>query len=240
MALTATLTTFPPSAPEARRPGESDGRGPGGPGRRPRPATPPWLGLDADSRSWWVRLHATEPVRGWAIAELHERLRREAAFQIRLRVRALPDFPRSDIDDLAMQAADDALMTLLRKLEDYRGDSQFWTWARRFAALEAPVSVRRRLGRDRVGISRDPDLVLGAPDCGCSVHEHAELHELVQTVSDLIAGALTPRQRTVVIAIALDGVATQTLAGELHTTPGAIYKTLHDARRKLRAQLPPS
>ena len=107
--------------------------------------------LDAESRAWWERLHGMEPTRGWAIAELYERLRREAAFHIRHRVGGLSEFPRSDIDDLATQAAGDALVVLLRKLEDYRGDSQFWTWARRFAALEAPVSIRRRLGHDRVG-----------------------------------------------------------------------------------------
>lgn len=171
---------------------------------------------------------------------MHERLRREAAFHIRARVRGLAGFPRSDIDDLAMQAADDALLALLGKLEDYRGDSRFWTWARRFAALEAAVSVRRRLGRDRVGISRDPALALEVADAGCSVHEHAELHESVQAVSGLLAETLTPRQRAVLVAVALDGVPARTLAGELHTTPGAIYKTLHDARRKLRAQAPSS
>ena len=99
---------------------------------------------------------AEKPARGQAIAELHERLRREAAFHIRLRIRSRPDFPRSDIDDLAVQAADDALIALLRKLDDFRGDSQFWTWARRFVALEAPVGIRRRLGRgpDRPGDRR--------------------------------------------------------------------------------------
>ena len=122
-------------------------------------------------------LDAAEPARGQAIAELHERLRREAEFHIRRRVRNRPNFPRSDIDDLAVQAADDALIALLRKLGDYRGDSQFWTWARRFAALEAPVSIRRRLGHDRVGISKDPDHALLVADPGPSVHDQAETRE---------------------------------------------------------------
>ncbi|MGZ4249093.1 MAG: hypothetical protein ACXVUE_12410, partial [Solirubrobacteraceae bacterium] len=104
--------------------------------------------LDAESRAWWVRLHGREPERDRAIAELHERLRREAWFHIRLRTRGMSEFPRSDLDDLAVQAASDALLAVLRKLEHYRGDSQFWTWAKRFAQLEAPVSIRRRMGRD--------------------------------------------------------------------------------------------
>lgn len=245
MACGTTLTTPRSSAAQLRCPGWTpiaDAVAQPLPSRQ-RPAralgwdAPPRPGLDVASRSWWERLHANEPVRGRAIAELHERLHREAAFHIRFRVRNLSEFPRSDIDDLAMEAADDALLALLRKLEDYRGDSQFWTWARRFAALEAPVSIRRRLGHDRVGISRDPEHALDVADPAPSVHDRAETRELVQTVSDLIVNALTPRQRVVVVAVAINGVSAQTLAGELHTTPGAIYKTLHDARRTLRAQV---
>jgi RNA polymerase sigma-70 factor (ECF subfamily) len=189
--------------------------------------------LDDDSRSWWYRLHAPEPIRGWAIADLYERLRREAAFHIRHRTRGWSEFPRSDVEDLATQAAGDALVALLRKLDDFRGDSQFWTWARRFAALEAPVSIRRRMGHDRVVLARDPDrvrLVAGAAD---SPHDRAEVRELLRSVSDLMVEQLTARQRTVLIGV-IDGTSTRALARELDSTPGAIYKSLHDARVKLR------
>jgi RNA polymerase sigma-70 factor, ECF subfamily len=190
--------------------------------------------LDAESRSWWERLHASEPIRGWAIAELYERLRREAGFHIRLRVANQPAFPRSDIDDLATQAAGDALVILLRKLEDYRGDSQFWTWARRFAALEAPTSIRRRIGHDRVGISRHPEQACDIADPGRSAQDRAEFSELLGDVAEAMIFELTPRQRTVLTAIAINGRPAATVAEELRTTPGAIYKSLHDARGKLR------
>ena len=190
--------------------------------------------LDPDSRSWWHRLHGCESVRTEAIEELHERLQREAKFHVRQRVSTLSAFPRSDIDDLATQAANDALIALLGKLDDYRGESQFLTWARRFAALEAKVSVRRRLGRDRVGISRDPDHALLVADPGCSLHDRVEMRERLRILTKVINNRLTVRQRAVLVAVAIDGVSTDTLAGELRTTPGAIYKTLHDARMKLR------
>lgn len=191
--------------------------------------------LDADSQAWWVRLHGTEPVRDRAIAELHERLRREAWFQIRLRTRGNSEFPSCDLDDLAVQAASDALLALLRKLEDYRGESQFWTWARRFAQLEAPVSIRRRLGHDH--LANDPERSLSVPDPGCSLQQRAEVQELLGNVSDLITEQLTTRQRAVLIAVAIDGVSTAALAIELDTTRGALYKSLHDARKKLTAHL---
>jgi RNA polymerase sigma-70 factor (ECF subfamily) len=131
----------------------------------------------------------------------------------------------------------------LRKLEDYRGDSQFWTWARRFAELEAPVSIRRRLGRDRVGIARDPDRVGDVVDTGQSAQDRAESHELLQGIGRIMRDELTGRQRTVLIEIAVNGTSTAALAERLDSTPGAIYKSLHDARLKVRtmtAQLQPA
>jgi RNA polymerase sigma-70 factor, ECF subfamily len=194
---------------------------------------------DAESLSLWTRLHAVEPVRRDAIAELHERLRREARFHIHRRAATLPNLPRSDLDDLAVQAANDALVVLLRKLDDYRGDSQFWTWAKRFVQLEAPVSIRRSLGRER-RVPGDPERPLAkvaAP--GGSVHDRAEVREILAAVTELIGAALTPHQRAVIVAIAIDGVPVAKLADDLNTTPGAIYKSLHDARVKLRTELGP-
>jgi RNA polymerase sigma-70 factor (ECF subfamily) len=196
--------------------------------------TTPRRALDAESRLWWERLHASEPIRGWAIAELYERLRREAAFHVRQRALGLPGFPRSDIDDVATQAAGDALVALIQKLEDYRGDSQFWTWARKFAALEAPASIRRRLGRDRVGISDDPDSAEDVADLRESAHDRAEAHELLESVGRVLNHELTARQRIVLTEVAINGTSTAALAEELDTTPGAIYKSLHDARLKVR------
>ena len=191
------------------------------------------LPSDAKSRSWVERLHADEHTRGKAVAELYDQLRIEAAHHIRYRITNVARFPRSDIDDLAAQAAGDALIALLRKLDDFRGDSQFWTWARRFAELEAPVSIRRRLGRDRVGICRHPDLVDQVTDRSLSAHDRAEIRELLRDISDVVGAELTDRQRTVLVA-AVNGVPASALAEDLGTTPGAIYKCLHDARVKVR------
>jgi len=106
-------------------PALSSGRAGHGSGDECRSAGPGRT-LDAESRAWLARLRGIEPVRRLAIDELHERLRREAGFEIRKRARRLPELSASDLDDLAVQAAGDALMTLLRKLGEYRGDSQFW------------------------------------------------------------------------------------------------------------------
>lgn len=191
----------------------------------------------AESRAWVSDLRGGEPGRRQAIAALHERLRCEAGFEIRRRATRIPELARSDYDDLAVQAADDALMTLLRKLDDFRGDSQFWTWARRFAQLEAPVSIRRRLGHDTLVAADAPSELMNPVAVGSSPAELVEDRQLLRRVIGLIVGTLTPRQRTVLVAIAINGDSPAALAAELDTTPGAIYKTLHDARSKLKAQL---
>jgi RNA polymerase sigma-70 factor, ECF subfamily len=190
--------------------------------------------FDAESQSWWDRLHAPEPMRTYAISQLHGRLHREATFQVRRCAFVRPDFPRSDIDDLATQAADDALVALLRKLDQYRGDGQFMTWARRFAALEAYVCVRRRLGKDRIGVSRDPELAELVADMRASPHDRVEMHERIDAVTGVINERMTVRERAVLVAVAIDGNSAEAVGGDLHMSRGAIYKALFDARVKLK------
>jgi RNA polymerase sigma-70 factor (ECF subfamily) len=78
---------------------------------------------------------------------------------------------------------------------------------------------------------------MAVADPGPSVHDHAEAQEVLRSVCEVMGNQLTRRQRTVLTRAALDGVPTTTLAGELQMSRGAIYKSLHDARVKLRSEL---
>jgi RNA polymerase sigma-70 factor (ECF subfamily) len=53
----------------------------------------------------------------------------------------------------------------------------------------------------------------------------------------LITTELSPHPREVLLAVAVNGVPIDVMAERLNTTRGALYKTIHDARRKLRAGL---
>ena len=75
------------------------------------------------------------------------------------------------------------------------------------------------------------------PGAGPSLQESLEQRELIGAVRDAINGVLTPHQREVFAALALNGVPIDVLAERLGTTRGALYKTLHDARQKLRGEL---
>jgi RNA polymerase sigma-70 factor (ECF subfamily) len=193
------------------------------------------LPLDADSRSWVDDLGRPPGRRDAAVARLHAYLLRVARFELERRRAAFGSFPRGELDDLAMQAADDALVAVLRKLPTYRGASRFTTWAAKFAILEASVKARRRTWQGRE-IAFEPeawDRLAGTGSASSGV-EHAEQLEAIR---DGIRVALTPHQREILVAAALNDVPIDVLADRLGTTRGAIYKTLHDARRNLRAHL---
>ena len=192
--------------------------------------------LDPESRAWLKELHAERPIRDAAIGRLHAVLLREARYEVRRRTAALAHPSGRDLDDLAVQAADDALIAILAKLDDFRGNARFTTWARRFAALEVPGKIRRRLGHARE-TPTDSDS-WPADHANCADPDHStEASELALTVGRLIADKLTAHQREVLLAMTIDEVPTDRLALRLHSTPGALYKTLHDARAKLRLEL---
>lgn len=84
-----------------------------------------------------------------AIARLHALLLRAAHFEVGRRRAAHPHLRGDEFEDIAQQSADDALLAVLAKLDDFRGDSQFTTWTYKFALLEAAVSLRRRAWQGR-------------------------------------------------------------------------------------------
>jgi RNA polymerase sigma-70 factor (ECF subfamily) len=182
------------------------------------------------------RLRADGPAREQAAAELHALLLRAARFEIGRRSEALRNVRGETAEDLALQAADDAFVAIMSKLEDFRGASRFTTWAYKFALYEAAVRVRRRAWQHRE-VTLDAEVWLAVPDSAESPSAAAGQSELLAAIRRLIATRLTDRQRHVLVALAVEGVPIDVLAERLGSTRGALYKTLHDARRKLRAEL---
>jgi RNA polymerase sigma-70 factor, ECF subfamily len=148
----------------------------------------------------------------------------------------LPHLRGGDLDDVANQAADDALMSILRKLDDFRGASRFTTWAYKFALYEAAVKLRKRAWQGRE-VPLEPETWNLFSSARIEPGESAEQTELLDALQHAISEILTPHQRRVLVALALNGVPIDVLAERLNTNRNALYKTLHDARRKLRARL---
>jgi RNA polymerase sigma-70 factor, ECF subfamily len=72
---------------------------------------------------------------------------------------------------------------------------------------------------------------------GLSPEARTEQKELLASLQEAISDELTPHQRKILVALAVNGVPIDVLADRLGTSRGALYKTLHDARRKLRRHL---
>jgi len=172
------------------------------------------------------------PQREEALAELHALLLRAARYELHRR-RGLP---YAEAEDLAAQAAGDAMVALLAKLDTFRGQSRFTTWAYKFALLEAGVKARRRAWQDREVLLEEAAWPV-VTDAGPSAQQTLEDAETLRAVRDAIHTELTDHQRAVFTALALNGVPIDVLAERLGSTRGALYKTLHDARRKLRAAI---
>jgi RNA polymerase sigma-70 factor (ECF subfamily) len=192
--------------------------------------------LDPESREWLRCLRAHGREHDDAVVRLHGLLLRAARFECARRRPALPHLRGNDLDDIANQAADDALVSILARLDNFRGASRFTTWAYKFALLEAAVKLRRRAWQGRE-VPLEPETWSLFSSAGIEPDESAEQSELLDTLQQAVAEVLTPHQRRVLVALALNGVPIDVLAERLNTTRNALYKTLHDARRKLRGHL---
>jgi RNA polymerase sigma-70 factor, ECF subfamily len=199
----------------------------------PSVAAPP---LDDESREWLRSLRSDGRERDDAVERLHALLLRAARYECARRRPTLPHLRGNDLDDIANQAADDALVSILARLDAFRGASRFTTWAYKFALLEAAVKLRRRAWQGRE-IPLEPETWGLFSSAGIEPDASAEQSELLEALQHAIADVLTPHQRRVLVAFALNGGPIDVLAERLSTTRGALYKTLHDARRKLRAHL---
>jgi RNA polymerase sigma-70 factor, ECF subfamily len=195
----------------------------------------PSASVPAIDRDWPDRLSSSGHVRDAALAELHALLVRAARFEVQRRARSRR-LRGGDLDDLAQQCADDALVAILAKLGDFRGESRFTTWAYKFALYEAGATVRKRAWQGRE-IPLEAEAWSRFAEVGASPHASAEQHALFEALGAAIANDLTPHQREVLLALALNDVPIDVLAERLQTTRGALYKALHDARQNLRAGL---
>lgn len=181
---------------------------------------------------WYLDLHADSPHRDAAAARLHALLLRAARFEIFRRRGMLAELSSGELDDLAQEAASDAAVSILRRLDDFRGESRFETWAYKFALLEAAVKARRRAWR-----GREVTLDSNAWETFTAPQADFDQTELLACIREGIKSALTEHQRQVLVAVVLDGVPIDVLAETLGSNRNALYKTIHDARARLRAHV---
>jgi RNA polymerase sigma-70 factor (ECF subfamily) len=190
--------------------------------------------LDEESSEWIQALSG--PMRDRAASELHEVLLRIARSEIRRRGTG-GQITGPELDDLAFQAAADALLSIICKLDQFRGESRFTTWAYKFVIFEVSTKLGRHYWRTR-GTGANTTDWDGLPDrFGIPPAEQAEARDLMMALREAVDTCLTPRQRQVFVSLFVDGVPLDALVAELGTNRNAIYKMMFDARRNLRTEL---
>lgn len=194
------------------------------------------LEIVQENRRWVRDLGATGPARETACKELYRLLHRVARREASRRASSLRMYG-PELDDIAHQAAADALMSICRRLDTFRGESRFTTWAVKFVIFDVATKMNRHYWRHHDVPYDYEDWSRLASRFEVGPGQGIEATEFVEAVSAAVKHCLTDWQRTVFTATVVNKVPMDALAEELGTTRNALYKALFDARKKLRAEL---
>jgi RNA polymerase sigma-70 factor (ECF subfamily) len=192
--------------------------------------------MDIESSAWLTALQGQGPQRSAALVRLHELLLKVGTREAHRRGPAAR-ISGPELDDLAHQAANDAMLALLAKIDSFRGESRFTTWAYRFVVLEVASKLGRHFSRRPAAVLNDDDWTRIAARLGADPLMQAEQRDLVAAVRRAVEEALTAHQRDFFVAVVIQGASTDEMAARSGVSPGAVYKTVFDARRKIRAYL---
>lgn len=201
--------------------------------------------LDRTNEQWLADLTGSPDKQSLALEDLRERLQRGIYYYLSRERSDLAGLSSSEITQMAEDLAQDATLRVMENLDSFRGDSRFTTWATKIAVRVAISDLRRARYRDFSldDLTADGDLMpAGSMNSVTGTPEHSpenqtEREDVMQKISDALKEALTERQYQALVAVALQDVPLEVLAERMGTNRNALYKLLHDARRKLRTFL---
>jgi RNA polymerase sigma-70 factor (ECF subfamily) len=191
-----------------------------------------------DNSEWISVLRQQGEARERAVAELREILVR--GLRHGLRTWLEPDSP--SLESLAQETAQEAVLRILAQLDTFEGRSHFTTWAQKVAIRIALTELRRKEWRN-VSLDQMLESEEGEPrglwlaDSAPGPELTAEQNDLLGRLSQIMQEELTPRQMSLMQAVALRGVPLEALAQKMGVERNALYKLMHDARVKLKRRL---
>lgn len=195
---------------------------------------------------WVEALGDDGAARNQAIEELRTRLQRGIYYYLSRERSDLSDLSSEEITQMAQDFAQDATLRVLSNLGSFRGDSQFTTWAMKVAMRVAISEMRRARYKDFSldTLTENGDLPASAQNAasvGGTPIERPETvieqEDVLGKVTDAFNKILTPRQRAAMEALIVDDLPIEEVAERLGTNRNALYKLIHDARKKLRDYL---
>jgi RNA polymerase sigma-70 factor, ECF subfamily len=199
---------------------------------------------DRSNEQWLADLNSSPEIQAPALADLRERLQRGIFYYLSRERSDLSNLSANELTQMAEDMAQDATLRVMENLETFRGDSLFTTWATRIAVRVAISDLRRARYKDYSldDLTADGDLLPQAAnslmgDIPPGPERSAERAEVLSKITAALEDGLTERQFQALMAVAVNGVPLEVVAERMNTNRNALYKLIHDARRKLRTQL---
>jgi len=194
------------------------------------------------NEEWLEDLRAEGSRRAGALTDLRSRLTRGMLFYLRSERSDLADLPQEELQHMAEDFVQDAILKVMDNLDSFRGESQFTTWASKIATRVAISELRRARYKDfsleyltAEGETMPSITSLDiAPQQGPQPESYAERRELLDVLRQGIDNVLTERQRAALTAYTVKGVPIEEIAQRMNTNRNALYKLVHDARVKLK------
>jgi len=183
---------------------------------------------------WLEQLN--DPIDDQALADLRKILLRGLRASLSNRI-------NTDLDAITEDFVQDALLKILKSLDTFRGESRFTTWAQKIAIHVAYTELRRRRWKD-ISLQDITETAEGEEftpailtDPSTTPEREASQNDMLQVVYDLIDTELTDRQRTAIVSILQGGMPIDQVARKMNTNRNALYKLIHDARKRLQQAL---
>ena len=193
------------------------------------------------NQEWLDELRSSGPVQEAALADLRDLLLRAALYYFSKNLGDFRGMNREEILQRAEDCAQDALIAVINRLSDFRGDSKFTTWAYKFAINRAMVTARherwKSVSLDELAASDEINFLerlMQDKSDGAAPERSAIQTEVQKIIQDVIEHDLTEKQRQVFVLVSIHGVPLDEVVQYMGTNRNAVYKLLHESRRKLK------
>lgn len=196
------------------------------------------------NQEWLEELHSSGSAQEAAIADLRNLLLHAALYFFSRNLGDFQGLSRDEILQRAEDCAQDALVAVLNHLSDFRGDSKFTTWVYKFAINKAMMTARherwKSVSLDELAASDEMNILerlMQDKSDGTAPEQSAIQMEAQNIIKDVIDHSLTEKQRQVFVLVSIHGVPLDEVVRHMGTNRNAVYKLLHEARRKLKKGL---
>lgn len=204
------------------------------------------MAIDRTNEDWLADLGETDTTQqAAALDDLHAYLRRGIYYYLSRERSDLSNRPAEELMQMAEDFAQDATLRILKNLDSFRGDSRFTTWAMKIGTRTAISELRRARYKDfsLEQITANGEFMIGLDQLDSSSRQpvspegFTERADVLVAIQKALDEALTDRQRQAIESVTLRGIPLDVVAEQMGTNRNALYKLLHDARKKLRSHL---